>query len=631
MKVIVGSQIAGEGVDLRYVREVHMLDSWYHLNRTEQVIGRAIRFCSHSALVPEKRNATIYLYSAVFPEDKTSRETADLYSYRVAFRKAVQVGNVTRALKIRAIDCNLNHDAIIITGQDSITQIDSKGKERSDVDINDKPFTAICDWNDSCMYECAPKIKIDPLTADDSTYSEFAAKWRESGLKKRFRDLFKDQVFYGSKELWGEVFSDIPIAARSELFSNVINNKTFKVMHRGVQGYITQCNGYYVFQPNVYMDLHIPMAIRAAAFPVRRDHFEPVKQEPYEESVESEKAEFPLEEQWNGIVEWVREMRDSEQEGEYTAVTIPESVYERIRTLVKGEEEVQKKYTYIVEMIQWFHESVLISEGDLRSFYQTVLDYIWDTWFTLEEQIELVTSGNEDAYRRVKETEYTAGSNTVLRFYNPKNASIVYICKQKGNWNLCPSSIEDNVKKIEKTIPTEFRNREEPYKTDEFYGFLTTHNGDIVFKTNDAHIKGFTGKLGGVMCAVVSGIQDKYEKLIRIGEILTRADLPDLELKGDVIKRGGRQVENSVRGCALLELTLRYADHIKLNNHRWFFRPVFGKLIGYSGYFKKTTEKTTPISIKRKAIKENEEHSEEEETSEESPTPKTPILRRAKK
>jgi Helicase conserved C-terminal domain/Type III restriction enzyme, res subunit len=635
MKVIIGSQIAGEGVDLRYVREVHMLDSWYHLNRTEQVIGRAIRFCSHSALPPEKRNATIYLYSAVFPEDRSSRETADLYSYRVAFRKAVQVGNVTRALKIRAIDCNLNHDAIIIAGQDSVTQIDSKGKERSDVDINDKPFTAICDWNDSCMYECAPKIKVDALTADDSTYSEFAAKWRESALKKRFRDLFKDQVFYGSKELWNDVFGDIPIAARSELFSNVINNKTFQVTHNGVQGYITQCNGYYVFQPNVYMDLHIPMAIRAAAFPVRRDHFEPIKLEPYEVSVEeskSEKAQFSLDEQWNGIVEWITEIRDSEQgEGEYTPVTIPESVYERIRILVNGEEEVQKKYTYIVEMIQWFHESVLISGGDLKSFYRTVLEYIWDTWFTLEEQIELVTSGNESAYRRVKETEYVAGSTTVLRFYNSENASIVYMCNQKGIWNRCPSSIENNVKRSEKGIQDVFRDREEPYKTGEFYGVLTSHNGDIVFKTNDAQVKGSKSKLGGVMCAVVSGIQSKYDKLIRIGQLLEKAELPDLELKGDVIKRGGRQVENSVRGCALLELALRYADHIKLNNRRWFFRPVFGKLIGYSGYFKKTKGNITAISIKRKVVKEDEKDSEEEETSEESPTPKTTLLRRAKK
>lgn len=52
IKVVLGSQIASEGIDLRFIREVHVLDAWFHLNKTEQVIGRAIRFCSHSALDP---------------------------------------------------------------------------------------------------------------------------------------------------------------------------------------------------------------------------------------------------------------------------------------------------------------------------------------------------------------------------------------------------------------------------------------------------------------------------------------------------------------------------------------------------------------------------------------------------
>jgi hypothetical protein len=37
MKVIIGSQIASEGVDLRFVRETHIIDSWFHLNKTEQI------------------------------------------------------------------------------------------------------------------------------------------------------------------------------------------------------------------------------------------------------------------------------------------------------------------------------------------------------------------------------------------------------------------------------------------------------------------------------------------------------------------------------------------------------------------------------------------------------------------
>jgi hypothetical protein len=246
----------------------------------------------------------------------------------------------------------------------------------------------------------------------------------------------------------------------------------------------------------------------------------------------------------------------------------------------------------------------------------------------MEEHIKLATSGNESAYRRVKETEYVTGSTTVLRFYNPDNASIVYMCQKTDDWEKCSPPIESIVKKSEKGIQDAFRDREEPYKTGEFYGVLTSHNGDIVFKTNDAQIKGSKSKLGGVMCAVVSGIQDKYEKLIRIGQLLADEDQPNLELTGNVVKRGKRLIENSVRGCALLELVLRYADHIQLKERRWFFRPVFGNLIGYVGYFKKSkVEKALKVvaPVKRKVIKA-------EETEETAKTvPKKTILRRAKK
>jgi hypothetical protein len=61
---MIGSQIASEGVDLRFVRETHVIDSWFHLNKTEQILGRAIRFLSHCALPKEKRNNTVYLYSS---------------------------------------------------------------------------------------------------------------------------------------------------------------------------------------------------------------------------------------------------------------------------------------------------------------------------------------------------------------------------------------------------------------------------------------------------------------------------------------------------------------------------------------------------------------------------------------
>jgi hypothetical protein len=588
MKVIIGSQIAGEGVDLRYIREVHILDTWYHLNRTEQIIGRAIRFCSHSALPKEQRNATIHLYASVFPGED-GRETGDLYSYRVAFRKAVQVGNVTRVLKIRAIDCNLNHDAIIIRNQKRITQIDSKGLERKDVNINDKPFTAICDWNDSCMYECRPKIKVDPETANDSTYSEFAVKWRESKLKDRFRQLFYDQVFYESAQFWNDHFGDVPEAARAELFESVIDNRAFQVTYKnGVRGYIKYCNGYYVFQPNVYLDLHIPMAIRAASFPVKRDFFEPKRYAAAEEAVVEETAPSNLVEIWGAITDWVGEFKELTVEDK---ISIPPPIQERIEAMSSTEGDVIKKYNDIIDSIDWFRISILKAEKDFDKFNKAVLEYIWDTWFTMKEQIELVEKSPGNTTPMVTGMSTTVGETRVYRYYNPKDASIEYICKNKA----CSVVIKENVIGKEKDIPKNFLAQGDSYRTGQCYGFLTSDMGVLQFKINQRIKPNEKKALGGVMCKVISSIRGShYTQLTDLGQILKDAGQSSLDLEYKTISLGSRKIENAIRACTLLELVLRYMDHSNIGRVRWFFRPVEARLIGYKGRFKAGTRSAAP-------------------------------------
>ena len=67
LKVILGTKAAGEGLNISYVREVHILEPWYHLNRLEQVIGRGIRNCSHKDLDVKERNVTVFLYCVKEP------------------------------------------------------------------------------------------------------------------------------------------------------------------------------------------------------------------------------------------------------------------------------------------------------------------------------------------------------------------------------------------------------------------------------------------------------------------------------------------------------------------------------------------------------------------------------------
>jgi len=593
LKVIIGSQIASEGVDFRFVRETHILDSWYHLNKTEQVIGRAIRYCSHSLLPQEKRNTTIYLYTAIYPDGVF--ETADLYSYRRAYLKALETGRVTRELKIHAIDCNLNRNAIIIEGEPLQTQIDSQRTVRPDVSINDMPGTAICDWAEDCTYTCEPTIVLDPAAiqaTDDSTYSEFAAKWRMASLKKRFRDRFEKQPFFSFERLWGELFSDVPLVARKELFSMVVDNRMFRVEYKGKSGYIRYCNGYYVFQPDLYLDTHIPLSIRAADVPIRRDHYSPdliVKPSATAPVVAAAAAAAAaasdsVVEEWDALRAWVLSMRPGSPYPPYTAL-----INQRYAHLTGGDEELKDKYDKIRDMLKWFHAAYFgtykaagaaQSPIPIQAFQQAMLGYLWDNWFNYGEQAKLALTESGMDQVRQSEASHRVGSTQVLRLFNPSTADISYLCGPSGS--PCPPSLIAALD-ADKTDPLKQLSVSKE-TTGLLYGFMATKQSTtrIVFKTND--LEKNKKKMGGAECSIITTTSVHHKMLYRLKDILVAANLPDMDLRSDVIadKASLRKLANATRICTIIELTLRLMDAIRVNGKRWFYRPVAAFTLGHT-------------------------------------------------
>ena len=87
VKVILISQAGSEGLDFKFLRQVHILEPWYNLSRIEQIIGRAVRHCSHKDLSLEERNVQIFLYGSELVDNII--EPADLYVYRLAEQKEI--------------------------------------------------------------------------------------------------------------------------------------------------------------------------------------------------------------------------------------------------------------------------------------------------------------------------------------------------------------------------------------------------------------------------------------------------------------------------------------------------------------------------------------------------------------
>ena len=83
IKVIIISKSGTEGLDFKFIRQVHIMEPWYNMNLIEQTIGRAVRNCSHKDLPFEKRNVQIYLHGSILtskPEEEAAdRKAIDAY------------------------------------------------------------------------------------------------------------------------------------------------------------------------------------------------------------------------------------------------------------------------------------------------------------------------------------------------------------------------------------------------------------------------------------------------------------------------------------------------------------------------------------------------------------------------
>jgi len=103
VRVIVTTPRISEGVNFRYVRQVHLLDPWWNMSRIEQVIGRALRTCSHQALPFEEQNCSVYLHVV---RSDTEHECFDEYTYRTKVEeKGIKISKVRRILEESAMDC----------------------------------------------------------------------------------------------------------------------------------------------------------------------------------------------------------------------------------------------------------------------------------------------------------------------------------------------------------------------------------------------------------------------------------------------------------------------------------------------------------------------------------------------
>lgn len=108
IKIILGSPSTKEGISFFNVRQVHILEPYWNYSRILQIIGRAVRYCSHKNLPKDDRNVKVYIYLATHPYEKM---TIDQYIMNLALQKNRLIQQFELGLKEAAVDCSLFKNA----------------------------------------------------------------------------------------------------------------------------------------------------------------------------------------------------------------------------------------------------------------------------------------------------------------------------------------------------------------------------------------------------------------------------------------------------------------------------------------------------------------------------------------
>jgi hypothetical protein len=269
VKVLLGSEVSGEGIDFKRIRQVHIMEPWYNYARLDQVTGRAIRNGSHKDLPPEQRNVEIFKYCIVPPKRVTKDEkieTVDERDYRYAEDKDRKNKKALRPIKEVAIDCSFQRDNNLRLIRRNIKLENSRGQIINFI-TGDKPYSRECDYLKSCEYECDWNPKSKEIVVNKSTYGPEFAQADIEKAREFIQEIYKNNFAIDLETIFKFIrkkdndLNIIYIYLALESLMNPDGDYSLQDIY-GREGYLIERNDLFIFQPFDLADEYAPFIYR---------------------------------------------------------------------------------------------------------------------------------------------------------------------------------------------------------------------------------------------------------------------------------------------------------------------------------------------------------------------------------
>ena len=244
IKFLLGSIVMSEGITLKNIKDIHIMDAHLNKSRLIQAVGRGVRNCSHIDVTSTDNpfpTVTVYTYCSLLSNNKKSSE---LIIYRHAEIKQEQIKKIEDVLKRNAIDCPLNFE------------INKKG-ESSDFKCLESCLNDAY-WNPTKkMYK---NILTDKL--DMSTYDNISFESELQYCTLKIKELYLKNFYYTIDDILKYIYNSYSDKDKNFFDTYFIYqaiNKFVLIKEEDFSGYIDkikdpyQRDGYLIYRDIYYI------------------------------------------------------------------------------------------------------------------------------------------------------------------------------------------------------------------------------------------------------------------------------------------------------------------------------------------------------------------------------------------
>jgi len=250
IKVVLISEAGSTGIDLKFIRQVHILEPYWNMSQIEQVIGRAVRINSHSILEKCKRNTHIFFHANEYDESNERQDTYDINVYKLALSK-MKIGNqVKKIMQESSVSCDVFKNINTFTFEDYQKAYGSN--------INDSEGNVLTldksihfghenkKYAEKCLNTCDLKEHIDEMTYNPHLHQ----KWELILTIEMLKNMYGDSNKYSITEIKEYINYYNPNIDDETIFIalDTILNQSIKNNYE-VEGYIEFNDGFFEFFP----------------------------------------------------------------------------------------------------------------------------------------------------------------------------------------------------------------------------------------------------------------------------------------------------------------------------------------------------------------------------------------------